>query len=88
MRFAIHQSGRLIESSCMGKLLQKAISKASKLPENEQEAIGAWLLAEMDSERRWDELFMKPGAALERMAEQARQEHKKGQTTPLDSDQL
>ncbi len=72
----------------MGKLLKKAISEASKLPESEQEAIGAWLLAEMDSERRWDDLFAKPIATLERMADQALKERKQGLTTLLDPDEL
>jgi hypothetical protein len=73
----------------MGKLLKKAISEASKLPEGEQEAIGAWLLAEMESERRWDDRFEKPGgSALDRLADQALRDHERGLTTPLDSDQL
>jgi len=72
----------------MGKLLKKAISEASKLPESEQEAIGAWLLAEMESERRWDDLFAKPGSALDRMADQAVKDHERGLTTPLDPDRL
>ena len=73
----------------MGRLLEKAISEASKLPESEQEAIGAWLLEEMDAERRWDELLgRRPGSALERMADVALEEHDRGLTTPLDPDQL
>jgi hypothetical protein len=58
----------------MGRLLKKAISEASKLPDSEQEAIGAWLLAEMESERRWGELFGRSGGALERMADEALEE--------------
>lgn len=72
----------------MGKLLKKAIAEASKLPENEQEAIGAWLLAEIESERRWDELFARPSDVLERMADQALREHEAGLTEPLDPDRL
>jgi len=72
----------------MGKLLKKAISEASKLPESEQEAIGAWLLAEMESDRRWDDLFAKTGSALDRMADQAVKEHERGLTSPLDPDRL
>ena len=45
----------------IGKALENAISEASKLLEKEQEAIGAWLLAEIDSYRRWDELFAESG---------------------------
>lgn len=70
----------------MGRLLEKAISEASKPPESEQEAIGAWLLAELESERRWAELFAKPAPTLERMADQALAEHDNGQMTPLDPD--
>jgi len=62
----------------MGSLLEKAISEASKLPEGEQEAIGAWLLAEIESERRWDELFRKPATALESMADEALKERRRG----------
>jgi len=67
----------------MGEALEKVISEASKLPENEQEAIGAWLLAEIESDRRWDELFTEPGAVLEGMADHALDEHKQGLTKPL-----
>ncbi len=72
----------------MGRLLEKAISEASKLPESEQEAIGAWLLAEMESERRWEELFGRSATVLERMADDALEEHGQGLTTPLDPDRL
>ena len=72
----------------MGKLLEKAICEATKLPDSEQEAIGAWLLAEMESERRWDALFASSSSALERMADEALEEHEKGLTTPLDPDEL
>ena len=72
----------------MGKLLEKAIAEASKLPESEQEAIGAWLLAEIESERRWDELFARPSDILEQMADEALREHEAGLTQPLDPDTL
>ena len=65
-----------------------AVSEASKLPENEQAAIGAWLLAEIESERRWSEVFERPSAVLERMADEALDEHAPGLTTPLDPDEL
>ncbi len=44
----------------MGRLLERAIEEAQKLSDDEQEAIGAWLLAEIESERRWDQLFSRP----------------------------
>jgi len=73
----------------MGRLLDRAIAEVQAPPEDEQEAIGAWLLAEIESERRWDELFSRPpSAALERMAAQALEEHRAGRTQPLDPDEL
>ena len=72
----------------MGRLLEKAILEASKLPDSEQEAIGAWLLEQIETERPWDELFGRSGSALERMADRALEEHDHGLTTPLDPDQL
>jgi hypothetical protein len=73
----------------MGKLLERAIEEAHKLSEGEQEAIGAWLLAEIESERRWDELFSRPASTtLQRMAEEALADHRAGRTTPLDPDRL
>lgn len=72
----------------MERLLEEAVSAASKLPASEQEAIGAWLLAEMESERRWDESFAKSVSTLEQMADQALKEHEHGLTVPLDPDKL
>ena len=72
----------------MVQLLERAISEASKLPDDEQEAIAAWLLAEIESERQWIDLFGRSAGALERVADEALQEHEQGLTTPLDPDQL
>jgi hypothetical protein len=72
----------------MGKILDKAIEEASKLPEQEQEAVGAWLLTELESERRWDELFARSQDLLAKMAEEARQDYRAGRTEPLDPDKL
>lgn len=72
----------------MGKLLEKAIAEVHRLPESEQEAIAAWLLAEIESEKKWDELFAKPSAVIERMADEAIREHEAGLTERLDPEKL
>jgi hypothetical protein len=72
----------------MGKLLRKAFDEATKLPEADQEAVGAWLLAELESERRWDELFAQSADMLEGMAAEAIREDEAGLTQPLDPDTL
>lgn len=50
--------------TAMGELLERAIEEAHKLAGDEQEAIGALLLAEIESERRWDDLLSRPPQQL------------------------
>lgn len=40
-----------VESPPMGKLLEKVVAEAKKLPEHEQEAFAAWALADLESEK-------------------------------------
>jgi len=68
----------------MGRLLRNAVAEASKLPEAEQEAVGAWILTEIESERRWDDLFAKSHDMLAEMAAEAIREDEAGLTQPLD----
>jgi methylase of polypeptide subunit release factors len=68
----------------MTNLLDEAYAAAKELPEEEQEAIGAVLLAEIDADRRWDELFAKPSDVIERMADKALEDYRLGRTLPLD----
>lgn len=70
----------------MGKLLERVMVEASKLPDEEQEAFAAFMLAELESERRWDELFSRSQDLLAKMADEARQEYRAGLTEPLDPD--
>lgn len=73
----------------MGKLLERAIEEVHKLPEDEQEAIAAWLLAEVESDRRWDDVFSRsPSEALERLAAEALDDFNSGRTEVLDPDRL
>jgi hypothetical protein len=72
----------------MSEILQKAFDKAAQLPPEEQDAFGAWMLAELESEERWDELFRRSPELLEKMADEALTEHRAGKTLPLDPDTL
>jgi len=72
----------------MTKLLQKAFEEASKLPENEQNALGNLLLEELASERRWEELFAGSHDLLAELADQALTEHRAGRTEKLDPEKL
>jgi len=67
----------------MTQLLEKAISKASKLPEQEQDALAVIVLAEIESEERWTETFAKSQDLLAELAGEARAEHAAGKTKPF-----
>ena len=72
----------------MTELLQKAFDRAATLPPEEQDAFGALFLSELESERRWDELFARSPGLLERLAAEAIAEDDAGLTEPLDPDNL
>ena len=67
----------------MTQLLEKALSEAAKLPESEQDALGAILLQEIASEERWSSSFTKSQNALAKLAEEALAEHAAGRTEPF-----
>jgi len=72
----------------MGKVLEQAVTELTKLPEAEQEAAGAWILAELESERRWDELFARSPDLLAELAAEAIREDEAVLTEPLDPEKL
>ena len=74
----------------MSQLLERAFLEARQLPEREQEAIAAIILGEIESERRWEELFARPESAelLSRMADEAMAEVRAGRARKLDLDEL
>jgi DNA-binding protein H-NS len=72
----------------MTKLLERAFVEVSKLPQQEQDTVATWILEELASERRWEELFAKSPHALEQLAEEALAEFRAGRTQVLDPDNL
>lgn len=68
--------------------LEKAFAEASKLNEEEQNALAAWILQEITSEKRWEKTFSKSPDKLAQLAEEALREHRRGETQPLDPEQL
>ena len=67
----------------MTVLFQEAVQKAMTLPEEQQNALGAILLEEMESERRWQESFARSSDVLDKLAEEALEEDRQGRTTDL-----
>jgi hypothetical protein len=72
----------------MTKLLEDAIAKVRQLSEAEQDAIAQIVLDEIESERRWDELFAKSPEKLAGLADRAWREHEAGGSEELDPDRL
>ena len=72
----------------MTKLLEQAVAKARELPEEEQDAIALIVMEEIESERRWSELFAKSPDGLRKVADRAWAEHEAGGSQELDPDQL
>ena len=68
----------------MTELLERAIIQLKTLPADEQDAIAARLLAEMEDEQRWKAQFESTtDDQWERMAEMVRQEIAAGDIAPL-----
>ena len=72
----------------MTELLEAAFKEASRLPAVEQDIFARQLLEELESERKWTQLFAESEDALGRLADEALAEHEQGKTVPLDLDRL
>jgi hypothetical protein len=69
-------------------LLKKAFDAVSRLPEEEQNAMAELLLAELESEEKWEARFAESQGALSLLAQEALDEHKRGETEDLDPESL
>lgn len=58
----------------------QAIEMANKLPEKDREALGALLIQEIQSEKRWAKLFKSSQDQLAKLADEALSEHRAGKT--------
>jgi len=58
------------------------------LPTPEQDALAAWILEELASEKRWSEAVANSTDAFARLADETLAEHRAGKTEHLDLDRL
>ncbi len=72
----------------MTQMLEEAIRVVKELSEPEQDAIAAAILAEVEDERRWAESFARSHDLLEKLAQEALEEHRAGSTLPLDPNRM
>lgn len=72
----------------MTELLKKAFREAEKLTPEQQDALASLVLAELESERRWEETFERSQDALAELADQAVRDDEAGRTEELIPDEL
>ncbi len=74
----------------MTQLLQQAFERAAALPQEEQDRFARLMLAELESEERWAELFSRPESEelLEKMADEALAAHRAGLTELLRTEEM
>ncbi len=60
----------------MTELLNKAFKEASKLPEIEQNAFAKWVLKELETEKKWENLFANSEDILDKLADEALRDDK------------
>jgi hypothetical protein len=72
----------------MTKLAAEAWEKLQELDDVEQDRLARLILDDIESERRWDELFAKSQDMLAEMAAEARAEFEAGNTDELTLDKL
>lgn len=72
----------------MTELLERAIAQLKRLPTDEQDAIAAIILDELEDEQRWDESFSRSSGILAKLAASAMAEYRAGETQELDPETL
>ena len=72
----------------MTNKLKKAFDAASKLPAADQDALAAAILEEVKVDGLWEASFARKPGALERLADEALDEHRASTTRPLDPGNL
>lgn len=64
----------------MNSTLESALGRIASLPDSEQERLARWLVAELDDELEWQTKFQKSGPLLQELADEALEEHQRGET--------
>jgi hypothetical protein len=72
----------------MTKMLERAVARVKQLSEEQQNAIAALILDEIEDDARWDAAFAASPDLLAQLAAEAEEEDRKGLTKELDPDTL
>jgi hypothetical protein len=68
----------------MTVLLEQALRRVESLAPEDQDAIASQLLDSLDDDAEWSRRFHEKPAMLRALAEEAREEHSRGDTRPVD----
>jgi hypothetical protein len=68
----------------MTGLLQEALRRIDSLSRDEQDLIASQIIETLDDEEAWARRFRDKPAALRSLAREALEEHRRGETRPLD----
>jgi hypothetical protein len=68
----------------MTQLLERAFAAAARLPEQDQDAVASFVLAELESDRRWQDAFATSQDQLSSLADEALRELEAAETQPMD----
>lgn len=69
-------------------LFQQAMAEVNRLPKDQQNAIAALILEELEDERRWDQSFASSQDQLSSLAAKARDGIRKGRVRKMGFDEL
>jgi hypothetical protein len=67
----------------MTDLLEKALQRVEALSKEEQDAIASQILETLDDEEAWARKFREKPDLLRSLAREAHDEHRRGETRPL-----
>jgi hypothetical protein len=68
----------------MTGMLQEALRRVASLSPEEQDAIASQILETLNDEEAWARSFREKPEILRKLAEEALEEHRRGETRPLD----
>ena len=68
----------------MTGLLEEALRRIESLSQAEQDAIASQIMETLDDEEAWTRSFREKPAVLRALAREALEEHRRGETRPLD----
>jgi hypothetical protein len=68
----------------MTGLMEAALRRIERLSPEEQDAIASQIIETLDDEQAWARCFREDPEKLRRLAREALEEHRRGETRPLD----